>query len=174
MSDRPTKMTSAGYCYSFLLRAFPRRVAASYGAEMLDAFVREREYVNRADGSWPAMVFSLQAFADVTKVGLGERWRRSRPGAGRTAPSTGAPGKLPGGRLSLREAFHDVRQDISLALRGLARSPGFTAIAIMSLALGIGINTALFSAISGLFQSMSSAVYPLRYPSYDSFYIVVD
>jgi len=41
-------------------------------------------------------------------------------------------------------------KDIRYALRWMARSPGFSAIAILSLGLGVGVNTAMFSLVDSL------------------------
>jgi putative ABC transport system permease protein len=51
------------------------------------------------------------------------------------------------GRMGTREIWSDIARDARVGLRQLARRPVFTVVAVSTLAIGIGANTAIFSAV---------------------------
>ncbi len=62
----------------------------------------------------------------------------------------------------------DVRLEFGAVIRSLWREPGFSAVAILTLALGIGANTAVFSILN------AAVLDPLRYPDADRLMMLRD
>ncbi|UCG89123.1 MAG: ABC transporter permease [Gemmatimonadota bacterium] len=68
---------------------------------------------------------------------------------------------VPGGRPYREILVNSTIQDIRYAVRGLARTPGFTLVALVTLGLGIAASTSIFSVVNGILLR------PLPYPDSD-------
>ncbi|HEY6358613.1 MAG TPA: ABC transporter permease, partial [Vicinamibacterales bacterium] len=131
--------------YACLLMAYPPHVRAVAGDEMTRQFRAERAARRRQPVGVP--VLWVRAAADVIWHGVLERL------AVPTSVSTASRGTL------MRTAsepptrpgpFDGVLKDATWGLRRLRANPGFTVVAALTLALGIGATSAIFSVVNGV------------------------
>ncbi|HEX6942487.1 MAG TPA: ABC transporter permease [Gemmatimonadaceae bacterium] len=71
-------------------------------------------------------------------------------------------------RASRREVFMSLLQDVRLSVRSLLRSPGFTTVAVLCLALGIAATASIFTVVR------SVLLRPLPYPDADRLVVIYD
>jgi len=118
------------------IRILLNRIASLFHGRHLDADLEEElrthvefavaENMQRGMSPKQARIAALRSFGGITQIK--ERYRNQR----------GIP------------MLEKLKQDLGFGLRQLRRSPGFAATAILTLALGVGANTAIFTLIDSI------------------------
>ena len=118
------------------IRILLNRIASLFHGRHLDADLEEElrthvefavaENMQRGMSPKQARIAALRSFGGITQIK--ERYRNQR----------GLP------------MLEKLKQDLGFGLRQLRRSPGFAATAILTLALGVGANTAIFTLIDSI------------------------
>jgi putative ABC transport system permease protein len=132
--------------YRFLLRVYPRWFREQYEVELVHAFHADRKHYQ---GWLGPLRFWLFIARDLASSACRIRWATA------ITPSN------PIHQTPRRSVMEALAQDLHHAFRQLVRRPGFTAVAVLSLTLGIGGNAIIFAFFDGF------VLHPFAYPDPD-------
>lgn len=149
-NDRSGNPGFSGGWIRFLIRSFPDEFRREYGDDLLVAFLDLRDDV--VDGH--PRIFAPIALARVTLLAS---WQIVRAGIGEHRSETRRK-RASHGKHRKEHMLVTMISDVKYALRGHLRHPGLAVTAILTLALGIGASTAIFSVVNGVLLR------PLPYP----------
>jgi len=143
-----------------LLRLYPTAFRKEYSDEIRTVLTTHWARVGDSDGAWGQVRLSFRTVLDLA-VGAPSEWRRrfgsdTRPFAQTSPRKTGD------------SLMRSVMQDARMAVRALIRQPMFAIVAIVTLALGIGANTGVFSLVNSVLLK------PLPFTSADRMYLLFE
>ena len=144
--------------HQVLLRAYPQWFRDEFGAELTGHLACQRTEARYSARALGAARFWWDAGTDALVTGLTLRLGRARERASNLWRGRGVNGRrqwADGGdhgpkRGGVEAMLEAIIRDVRHAMRGLKKNPGYALVFIVTLGLGIGANTAMFSAVNGV------------------------
>jgi putative ABC transport system permease protein len=151
--------------YRVLLSAYPKEFRDRFGAGLLEAFheqSREPEYIGRGGALrfWKDIgVDWVISMVTARRSRLAVRHSRATRSAAVNDPASRRRVQTPGfstkdmstnGFATGGVIVDGLKQDLGFAVRSLLRAPGFAVIAVLTLAIGIGSNAAIFGVVKSV------------------------
>ncbi len=142
MKPDGTSQRSFGRRYfQLLLRCLPSTFRARYEAELLDVFADMRNELGGNPGRLRLFRFYVGTTVDVLRRRRLERTKMSHRSR-----------RVERGDAGVTRWVKELAQDATYGIRSLTRTKGFTLVAVLSLAVGIGVNTGLFTFVHTTLQ----------------------
>lgn len=132
----PDKRARGERLFVLLLHLYPASFREHFRSDLVASFRRDRAQA-RFQGATGTIRFWRHTMADLVRTAVSER-------RGETAVAGASP---------TAAWYRGLGQDLRAAIRGLAKQPGYAAMAILTLGLGVGVTTAVFAVVNGVLLS---------------------